>query len=328
MRILNKIIPLLSNFSSLEGGNMHTCAYCLMGDKPYLFDADNPGDVTSQYAPELALNGIKVEDLGGVFVTHAHGDHVGGAIELHNMGIPLMLPEAEVPYLEDMPAAFDHFFAPSFRALGQEEYIPELRMGSKLGYIAGPCKVDRPVKDDEVFALASDVHIRVVPIPGHTDNSVGYYWEETGAIFVGDAIQSYGQCVGALPILQNPPAFERTLKKLLDMNVQVMMTGHMFQTSGTHGVTANNVKFQKEIDNFLLENLEIHQIMLDAMNDTVAEKGDVPFTELIVPAMDRIAKHIPILADYKAPIPRPYNFPQLWLDTLVAYYRTVKGEIK
>ncbi len=328
MRILNRIIPLVSNFISLEGGNMHTCAYCLMGDKPYLFDAGNPGDVTSQYAPELRYHGIELKDLGGVFVTHAHGDHAGGAIELHDMGVPLMLPEAEVPYLEDMPAAFDHFFAPSFRALGQADLIPKIRMSKKLGYITGPCKVDRPVKDDEVFELASDVHIRVIPIPGHTSHSVGYYWEETGAMFTGDAIQSYGQCIGALPIIQDPPAFERTLKKLLDMNVQIMMTGHMFQNSGTHGVTANNVKLQKEIDNFLLENLELHEIMLNGVADAVAEKGDVEFTELIVPAMDNIAKHIPILADYKAPIPRPYHFPQLWLDTLVAYYRTVKGELK
>lgn len=328
MRVLNRIIPLVSNFISLEGGNMHTCAYCLTADKPYLFDAGNPGDATNQYAPELQFHGIALQDLGGVFVTHAHGDHAGGAIELHEMGIPLMLPEAEVPYLEDMPAAFDHFFAPSFRALGQADLIPEIRMREKLGYITGPCRVDRPVKDNEVFALARDVHIRVVPIPGHTDHSVGYYWEEAGAMFTGDAVQGYGQCVGALPIIQNPPDFARTLKKLLEMDLQVMLTGHMFQNRGTHAVTANNVKFQKEIDHFLKENLELHEIMLNGVADAVAAKGDVPFTELIVPAMDNIAKEIPILADYTAPIPRPYNFPQLWLDTLVAYYRTVKGELK
>lgn len=328
MKVLNRIIPLISNFISLEGGNMHTCAYCLMADKPYLFDAGNPGDVTSQYAQQLQDYGIAVDDLGGVFVTHAHGDHVGGAIELRDKGIPLMLPEAEVPYIEDMPAAFDHFFAPSFRALGQEDLIPTVRLSKNLGYVTGPCKVDRPVKDDEVFELAKDVHVRVVPIPGHTSHSVGYYWEETGAMFTGDAIQGYGQCVGALPIIQDPPAFERTLKKLLDMNVQVMMTGHMFQNRGTHAVTANNIKYQKEIDNFLKENLEIHEIILNGVADAMAAKGDVPFTELIVPAMDNIARDIFILADYKAPIPRPYNFPQLWLDTLVAYYRTVKGELK
>ena len=169
MRVLNKIIPLISNFKSLTGGNMHTCAYCLIADRPYLFDAGNPGDATGQYAPELELNGIELKDIGAVFVTHAHGDHAGGAFELRKLGIPLMLPEEEILYLESMPDAFDHFFAPTFRVLGQEEFIPKLRLGDKLGYLCGPCKVDRGLKDDEVIELAKDVHIRVVPIPGHTD---------------------------------------------------------------------------------------------------------------------------------------------------------------
>ena len=112
------------------------------------------------------------------------------------------------------------------------------------------------------------------------------------------------------------------------MDLQCMMTGHMFQTSSTHSCTANPVKFHGEINNFLLENEEIHNIILDGTTEAVASNGDAPFVDLIVPAMDIISKHILILADYKAPIPRPYNFPQLWLDTLVAYYRTVKGELK
>lgn len=327
MRILNKIIPLVSEFQSIEGNNFHTCAYCLTADKPYLFDAGNPGDAVGQYAPELRLSGIELKDLGAVFVTHMHGDHAGGAFDLRELGVPLWLPEAEILYLESMPEAFDHFFAPSFRALGQEDLIPAMRLSKNLGYIAGPCQVDRGLKDGEVVELASDVHIKVVPIPGHTDHSVGYYWEETGAMFTGDAIQGYGQTVGGLPILLDPPAFERTLKRLLEMDLGYMLTGHMFQTSSRHSCTANPVKRRGEINNFLLENMEIHQIMLDGMAKAVAEKGEVPFTELIVPAMDEISKHMPILVNYKAPIPRPYNFPQLWLDTLVAYYRTVKGEL-
>lgn len=327
MRILDKIIPLVSEFQSIEGANFHTCAYCIMADKPWLIDAGNPGHAVEQYAPELRLNGIELKDLGGVMVTHMHGDHAGGAFDLHNMGIPLWLPEAEAPYLEDMSLAFDHYFAPSFRALGQEDLIPTLRQSKNLGYIMGPCKVDRRLKDDEVLELAADVHIRVVPIPGHTDHGVGYLWEETGAMAIGDAIQGYGQTVGGLPIIQDPPKFERTLKKVKEMNLRYMMTGHMFMTSSTHSCTANCVKRQKEIDNFLEENMEIHNIILDGMANAAA-KGDAPFTELIVPAMDYISRYMPILVDYKSPIPRPYPFPQLWLDTLVAYYRTVKGELK
>lgn len=328
MRILNRIIPLVSEFQSIEGANFHTCAYCILADKPYLFDAGNPGDAVTQYAPELKLNGIELKDLGAVMVTHMHGDHAGGAFDLHNMGIPLWLPEAEIPFLEDMPSAFDHYFAPSFRALGQADLIPTLRQSANLGYIMGPCKVDRGLKDDEVLELAKDVHIRVVPIPGHTDHSVGYLWEETGAMATGDAIQGYGQTVGGLPIIQDPPKFERTLQRVKEMDIQYMLTGHMFQTSSTHSCTANPIKRQSEINNFLAENMEIHKIMLDGVADAMAAKGDVPFSELIIPAMDNIARHMPILVDYKAPIPRPYNFPQLWLDTLVAYYRTVKGELQ
>lgn len=322
MKIANKIIPLISNFSSLNGCNFHVLAYAVQGKRTVLIDAGNPGDVTKQFLPQLMEYNINIDDIDCILATHMHGDHVGGGFELSKKGIPLYLPQLEAGLLKNLSLAFDEFFAETFRILGQEDLIEKVRTGPNFGYLAGPHETEYILNDGDKIDLGDDIVLTVVSLPGHTNGCVGYYWEREGILFSGDAVQGLGETIGNLPIIVNPMAFEMTLKKLLKMPIRIMLSGHMFIGTGSHSSTANFIKYQPEINAFLLENLELHHLFFEAMEKAAYYKKNAPAIEIIRDAMDRIAEKIPIYVDYKKEISKPYKFPQMWLDTLTAYYRT------
>ncbi|GLI50899.1 MULTISPECIES: hypothetical protein [Tepidanaerobacter] len=54
MKLSNRvIIPLISNFSSLDGFNLHIIAYIINGKEVVLIDAGNPGDVTKHFLSQF-----------------------------------------------------------------------------------------------------------------------------------------------------------------------------------------------------------------------------------------------------------------------------------
>ena len=93
-------------------------------------------------------------DLTHVLVTHHHRDHVSGLVELkENNGCKVIGPD----------------------------YVGKGKIPA----------IDQRVKDGDTFTFGGQ-QVRVIHTPGHTMDLVTYYFEEQGAIFVGDAVFAMG----------------------------------------------------------------------------------------------------------------------------------------
>lgn len=125
---------------------------------------------------ELARRGSRREDVQAIFLTHGHGDHVGGCRQF---------PGAEVMALEgDVALAAG---AASGRGL-LTRIVPKDP--------AKAVKVTRVLRDGDVVQVGT-LAVRVFAIPGHTAGSAAYL--AGGVLYLGDSATSRedGRLAGA-----------------------------------------------------------------------------------------------------------------------------------
>ncbi len=122
---------------------------------------------------ELAKLGLDWRRVRAILLTHAHGDHTGGAQALRlATGAKVYAGEGDVPVLRaggPREAFFSTFYMP-----GQETH---------------PTSVDVALKGGETIAFA-DVRIQAVATPGHTPGSICYVMDRNNlrVLFAGDVI--------------------------------------------------------------------------------------------------------------------------------------------
>ena len=113
--------------------------------------------------------------LEGVFLTHAHADHFGGAHFLQRrLEVPLYAPALEAAMTENPIIEPLYLF-------GGAAPIGELRHKFTL---AKPCRIDHVVEPGPLEI--GPFHVEVVPLPGHAPNQVGVAVGEV--LFCADAV--------------------------------------------------------------------------------------------------------------------------------------------
>ena len=72
---------LVSELGVEDGIPSSLCSFLVKKDgKKILFDSGN-GVADSQLVPLLEIHGVRPEDIDYVFITHLHGDHIGGMVK-------------------------------------------------------------------------------------------------------------------------------------------------------------------------------------------------------------------------------------------------------
>jgi glyoxylase-like metal-dependent hydrolase (beta-lactamase superfamily II) len=123
----------------------------------------DPGDDIERIHRRLTGHGLKLKQI---LITHAHIDHVGGALKLKRLtGAPIMLNESDLPLLEMMDEQADW--------LGVE--TPE---------VAAP---DEVLKDGMKVGL-DHFKAHVLHTPGHTQGSVCLYFKPLELLVAGDTL--------------------------------------------------------------------------------------------------------------------------------------------
>ena len=123
----------------------------------------DPGDEISRIQARLQQHGLKVKQI---LITHAHIDHVGGALRLKRLtGAPILLNENDVPLLQMMDEQAAWLGVTPPETAPPDEILNE---GQQVGTDAYPA--------------------RVIHTPGHTRGSICLHFVPLKMVFAGDTL--------------------------------------------------------------------------------------------------------------------------------------------
>lgn len=129
-------------------------------DEVVIIDPGDRGDIVYQDAKSLGCNKV-----AGILLTHGHGDHTGGALQLKELtGAKIYAYEEEAELLKDPEKNLSGWFGPAY------------------GWEA-----DEYFRDNQEFDMAG-IHFKVLHTPGHTQGGCCYYDEADSCCFCGDTI--------------------------------------------------------------------------------------------------------------------------------------------
>jgi len=272
-----------------EGG--HTELYLLQGDTLGIVDSGVNDTPTNYIAPALETYGLTLADVDLILNTHGHHDHAGGNGELVAASkAKVWIHEADARVAEDPDYQFDTYFANRDVLVGRPDRLEASK--AKMKVTAGqPAQVDRRLKDGDTIDLGEGIRLRVLNTPGHTQGSVCYYWETEGLAISGDSVMGQGSRPGGLPLIYFPHEYERTIERLLGLDIKILGLGHHYRT---HLLPRDSVHFGPSVKTFLRVSREIADIIGDGMRRAKAERLGAGFHEVAQAATDLVARRLPI----------------------------------
>lgn len=162
----------------------------------WLIDAGVAGAETAVEAKLRAL-GRDLTDLKGIFLTHAHPDHMGGAAALREKsGCAVYASAGERPWIEDIDLQFRERPIPNFYTLAGRS-VP----------------VDQVLSHGDRVSLEPGLTLEVVGTPGHSVDELSYFLPEAHGVFTGDAIPVRGD----IPIWVHRDDARQSLARLRDL---------------------------------------------------------------------------------------------------------------
>ncbi|MGD9817446.1 MAG: MBL fold metallo-hydrolase [Desulfomonilaceae bacterium] len=183
------------------------------GKVPFLID---PGlnRYVSHLFDRMAQDGFDSGKLKLIICTHAHPDHLEGALTLKNAGVKLAMSQEEERYIHDVGAAW---------YTGQGKEMPPIQLNFHL-------KNGNLVLGKHEF--------EVIMTPGHSPGGLALYWPRHKILFTGDTI--FLKSVGRVDL---PGGNAKLLKKSVDelskLKIELLIPGHGPAVQGASNVRAN-----------------------------------------------------------------------------------------
>ena len=200
--------------------------YLIQGGNGYLLvDAGLPGKAGELFA-RIGEQGISIDRIGLIVITHVHFDHVGSLKEVQAAaGCPVMVHETEAELMRrgvvTIPPGTRWFSRPFLGAARRSAWIKR-----RLRY--PPVTPDILVSGDGCSLEEYGFPARILHTPGHSEGSVSVLTED-GDAFVGD-LASNDWPLGKGPIF-NPFGDDgdrmlRSWRKLLRLGARRILPGH------------------------------------------------------------------------------------------------------
>ncbi|MDO5147570.1 MAG: MBL fold metallo-hydrolase [Eubacteriales bacterium] len=165
--------------------------YIIEAQHCYLVDSGVYG-CERQILDYLEKIGRELSDIKGIFLTHAHPDHIGASAWFQeNTGCRIYASEGERRWIENVDLQFKERPIPNFYNLAGKS-----------------SSVDVVVEDGDLISLEDGVDIKIISTPGHSADSLSYL--VGNALFIGDAVPVKED----IPIIVDEQATRNTLERI------------------------------------------------------------------------------------------------------------------
>lgn len=268
----------LDNISVVDtkmfGFDKYMSAYLIKGKELALVDTGHPskfGVVRSR----IKERGFAVSDIGYIFVTHEHRDHLGNVAPLlresPNASVyihPLIVKELTNPASPSSMMASENFQSEHIARIGVMEPVSTSRI--------------KPLKDGEVFDLGNGEKLRVIFTPGHQPGGIVLLEENNRGIFINDLVGNYFADCGAHYCLNSSKVNHiegiKSLQKLTNLPVKYLYLGH-------YGIVENPNEVIKRAINNMEKLLDIgRKYIKEGKPELIAGKA----YEAILPELEKL----------------------------------------
>ncbi|MCH1624864.1 MBL fold metallo-hydrolase [Fredinandcohnia quinoae] len=231
-------------------------AYLIKGDVLTLVDAGvKTNEAWQSLISQLKELGYVPSDIEQAVITHHHPDHVG-LLDYFREDLPIIGHPKNQPWISQDEQFFtsnEQFFVDLFTQLGIEpgfvKYVTDIR--KTLRYGCHRSLTTAVVEGDVISGLSE---WRIIETPGHAQSHIVLYRERDGLVIGGDQLLAkispnplleppqFGETVRPKPLLQ----YNDSLKKLLELDISVVVTGHGDDILHAHELIHKRLGAQKE----------------------------------------------------------------------------------
>jgi 2-aminobenzoylacetyl-CoA thioesterase len=188
-----------------------------------LIDASISG-AAPRLIEELRSSMFEGQLLNYILLTHAHFDHIAGVPQLRREW-----PNAQLVVSRETAAILaerdklEGFYARDERCSAALGFSSDI---SKEDWISA-FKVDRILGDGDSLQLGEGVELKLITVPGHTEDSVAYLLRPDGIVASGEALGSYqGRDRVGCCFTQNYYDYVASLDKIAGLDVSMLCLPH------------------------------------------------------------------------------------------------------
>ncbi|WP_087974623.1 MBL fold metallo-hydrolase [Oceanobacillus rekensis] len=304
-----RVIPIECKF-----GPTSAYAYYIDAAEPALIDTGIASSASNEIEAVLAANGIRMEDIRWILLTHGHVDHLGGARAIWEKtgGLAeVVIPRKEAYLLRDRSAQITDYKQLQGQYLDAE--IQGKHKAILLNDIGADLEPTLEVFEGDHISLGGDVSITVVETPGHSVGSVTFVLDDLNWAFAADAVQMFGGVKSGIPTIEDPMLYRRSVQHLLEeVRPKRLYLGHHFQDS--NGVIIHPVVEEEQVSTVLKASLEMDVKLADVVGRHLSGGGKSNEGEGLYGPFESIASEIGYTGD-------PRNLPCAFFVTMHGYQK-------